>query len=356
MKIFNNKRILIISSESWEHDFLSKHHYAIELGKIGNEIFFLNPPGKLNRCSRPPFTHVSVIDYKPVVKGLNYFPVTIANLFYKKDIDRIEKLAGGKFDIIWSFDPYRFQDISTFKASFSLYFAADMHADKKSEKKLSDSAQLVLAPSQLILDTIQTKTPKVKINHAVADYFLVPNLQVTSTNARIKIGYVGNLDSKYLDFELLKQVVEMNAGCDFIFIGGQTNNPKLSLPANARFVGRKENREVPALLNSCDVLLLCYNTTLFWKEASNSHKIMEYLSTGKVVVSTRIAEYIDKPLLVVMPDQNNELPKLINQVCSKITDYNAPEKQNIRIEYAKQNSYENQLKKIDTALTQATEK
>jgi hypothetical protein len=40
----SNKTILIISPQSWGNMFLAKHHYAIELAKHGNEVYFLNPP------------------------------------------------------------------------------------------------------------------------------------------------------------------------------------------------------------------------------------------------------------------------------------------------------------------------
>lgn len=41
---FNNKTILIISPEPWGKMMISKHHYALELAKLGNEVYFLNPP------------------------------------------------------------------------------------------------------------------------------------------------------------------------------------------------------------------------------------------------------------------------------------------------------------------------
>src|SRR4030081_3223301 len=41
-----NKTILLISPQGWGPMFLSKHHYAIELAKRGNTIYFLNPPGE----------------------------------------------------------------------------------------------------------------------------------------------------------------------------------------------------------------------------------------------------------------------------------------------------------------------
>ncbi len=43
------KTILLISPESWGKSFVSKHHYAVELAKKGNIVYFLNPPSDTNQ-------------------------------------------------------------------------------------------------------------------------------------------------------------------------------------------------------------------------------------------------------------------------------------------------------------------
>jgi hypothetical protein len=106
------------------------------------------------------------------------------------------------------------------------------------------------------------------------------------------------------------------------------------------------NADLSPFLNSCDILLLCYDTTRFWAEASNSHKIMEYLSTGKPVVSTRMAEYIDKKSLLIMPDKNELLPELLASVGDNLLKYNSEQLVFERKDFARQNTYANALKKI----------
>ena len=48
----HNKTILLISPQSWGTMFLSKHHYAIELARRGNTVYFLNPPLQKNRAQQ----------------------------------------------------------------------------------------------------------------------------------------------------------------------------------------------------------------------------------------------------------------------------------------------------------------
>src|ERR1044072_3424593 len=48
----NGKVVFIISYENWGKMLMSKHHYAIELGKAGNKVFFINRPDKLKELRR----------------------------------------------------------------------------------------------------------------------------------------------------------------------------------------------------------------------------------------------------------------------------------------------------------------
>ena len=41
-----NKKILLISPQSWGTMFVAKHHYAIELAKLGNEVYFFESTGQ----------------------------------------------------------------------------------------------------------------------------------------------------------------------------------------------------------------------------------------------------------------------------------------------------------------------
>ncbi len=44
---FNPSQILLISTESWDGHFVSKHHYAITLTVKGHKVYFLNPIGAI---------------------------------------------------------------------------------------------------------------------------------------------------------------------------------------------------------------------------------------------------------------------------------------------------------------------
>lgn len=117
MNYFSGKSILIISTENWDHIPISKHHYSKELTRIGATVFFLNPPSKTNRIyQHDSISNLSIIDYRSI-KGVNAIPAIARDLFNSFLIRRILKLINQNIDVVWSFDPYRFQNLSLFKSN-----------------------------------------------------------------------------------------------------------------------------------------------------------------------------------------------------------------------------------------------
>ncbi|HEX8038978.1 MAG TPA: glycosyltransferase, partial [Chryseosolibacter sp.] len=328
----------------------------IALTRYGNTVYFLNPPSRSSTCSRTAYTGLYTIDYTPVVRGLNRMPEGIARRLSCLDVKKISALAKTSFDVIWSFDPFRLQFPRLFRAPTNIYFAADWHAARKKEILIANQSDVVLSPSRLLLDSIDTKTLKYFIHHAVADYFFdAKAMQQLPGHNPFKVGYVGNLHSKYLDFRLLKRVIAENADCDFIFVGDDSGTPlKDTRPAeNVFFLGAFSSDRVPAFLKACDILLLCYDTVSYRAQASNSHKVMEYLASGKAIVSTRMEEYLHAPRLLNMPENNGELPALLRSVKEKLHVLNNPQSQETRIEFARTNTYDYQLSTIDRVIDEA---
>ena len=77
---------------------------------------------------------------------------------------------------------------------------------------------------------------------------------------------------------------------------------------------------------------------------------MEYLSTGKIIISNNISTYKDRPDLIQMVKErtdNHQLPALFKKVISHLEEYNSPKLQSGRIEFALNNSYAKQLDVIE---------
>ena len=356
MRILTEKKILIISSEHWDHHFLSKHHLSIALARLGNTVYFLNPPGNKNECiSLAKYPRLFLITYKPLIIGLHLLPRSLATWFSKRDANRVKKIAEVDFDIVWTFDPFRFQDIRIFNAHWTLYHVADIHRAKH-EDRLADSVQLILGPSSELLRRFDA-VKSVCIGHMVNEDFVnrVPNTTVR-TSARIQIGYVGNLLSRFLDYPLLVKSVLQNPQCEFTFIGDEKDIrgnqfwQQLIKLEYVHFEGTLPYHELAKHFDRFDMFWCCYDTEKFFREASNSHKILEYLATGKPVISTRLAYYLDKEDILYMPIKNNQLPELIKKVASSIREYDNAESQVKRVRFVREQTYERVLDRIDGIL------
>jgi hypothetical protein len=228
------------------------------------------------------------------------------------------------------------------------------------EHEVSLSADIILTVSQLIHNRFDTFHKfKTKINHGVASYFFHPSslngdyFPAIRRRNGLNAGYVGNLENWCIDKGTLLKIVEGNPETDFYFIGPYGENSPLAIALkklkNCVLLGRVPSQALPDFFQYMDLFLMCYDGAD--KEVnSNHHKILEFLSTGKPAVINYTDEYKDLRDLVIMADNNSELPALFSSVCKAPARYSTEVLQSKRKRYALANSYESQLQKIDLVI------
>ena len=357
---------------------LAKHHYALELAKAGNEVYFLNPPDNLHwnlkkdetriRISAVPgHANLFVIDqelYFPYM--LKYHARKIYNLLVKKQIRAILKKIGHPVDILWSFDlgnlfPMRFFPNKIYK----IFHPVDEPGDQYALDAASGAA-VIFSVTREILDKYATyKIPSHFVNHGLAEEFFPEQPHPYIKGNPVNVGISGNLLRQDLDRETLIQIVEENPDLVFNFygsyktgdsnIGAGTDVATLSfverLQSNRQVVlhGVLKTTELAAQLNKMDLFLICYDINKDQSKGTNYHKVMEYLSTGRVIVSNNITTYRDQPILVRMLSDrvsNHLLPQLFKDTVVHLEEFNSLENIRQRISYACENSYEKQLEEI----------
>jgi glycosyltransferase involved in cell wall biosynthesis len=361
-----NKTILLISPERWGVNFLSKHHYACELAKRGNKVFFLNPRTagiKEVRVTKTAHQNVAVIDSPPGLKGLNRmmrFPA-LFNFFSRFEVRRILKKINTP-DIVWSFDPYRFPNLRLFGATRIIFHPVDFFSSDI-DIHCAKSADIIFSVAKPILDRYRRISKSAfLINHGVASAYLLA-VPTPKQDTTIRCGYVGNLLYTHLHHENLFTIVSQNPHVEFHFIGpskannlGSLDNPdnpihRLSQFANVRFYGQMETADVARVIQGFDLFLMCYDPETAGKAVSNTHKILEYLSTGKVVVSSRISEYDSTAIgLFEMVQSSSELPKRFKDVVAQLPSFNSPELLMLRKQFARDNGYDKQVDRIESHL------
>lgn len=360
----NSKNILLISPEPWDHIFVSKHHYAIYLGKAGNLVYFLNPPTKSFRVKESGYKNVYIVDYKGFPKGLRFYPRRLQKLFIKQVYSKIHKLSSAIFDVVWSFDNSVFYDFSALpKRVLKISHIVDLNQNFQ-YKKAAATANICFCTTELIRERLAVYNQKVyTINHGLNYRLPHRPIQLPGRNA-IKALYVGNLAMPYIDWEIINSCVRAKRQVDFIFIGPGKNDffdtsakhKQATLDTeNEYFIDKVKADEIINYLSAADILIVAYIEKHHGDQAS-PHKMMEYLSSGKPIVATYTSEYTGMDDLVIMSKSNKDWPSLFSKVAQNLSYYNSSELASKRIAYALDNTYEKQIERIERLLSEHVHK
>ena len=353
------KKILLISPESWGKSFVSKHHYAVELAKKGNIVYFLNPPSHTNSVIKI-HENLFLIDYKIRTRGLAKLPKFLSAFFIKKDVKFLEKLSGVVFSIIWNFDSSRFFNLSLIKNKTKICHIVDM-AENINRDLLAKTSDICFCTSDFIKQELLPFNKNVhKIHHGYQIQKDNYELDETFDPQKLQVGYVGNLTRDCMDWITIFKLINQNPNIQFNFIGSYKasnlsrknieNNifEKLIGLKNVTLLGQKESFLIPSYLKKFNVLFTIYKMDNLddVKQHSNLHKTMEYLGSGKTIITSYVDEYKDKKYLMEMVLKNSDIPALFNKITNNIDSYNSVEKQKERIQFSFDHSYSKQTNKI----------
>jgi glycosyltransferase involved in cell wall biosynthesis len=289
-----------------------------------------------------------------------------------KRMRRVLKLHKIVPDIVWCFDFNLFGDLKVFDAETSIFHPVDPLSDPR-HIKMAASADLALSVSAKIADQLKpTDRPVHVVNHGLAMPFeklAHSRLAECADGAghllppdrRIQVGYAGNLGRRPVNRSVLRQIVEQNPHVDFRFWGptdAETDEVAqfisfLRSQPNVTLYGTVGQTELAAAYNQVDLFLLSYAADPRESDRSNSHKILEYLSTGRVVVSSRILAYENTRDLLVMSDSDTDadLPQKFAETLARLPELNSVRIAQERIAMALDNTYDRQIDRVFALLT-----
>jgi hypothetical protein len=375
MPDLKNKTILILSPQAWGKMFVSKHHYAIELAKRGNRVYFLNPP---NQSGANP---TESIEIKPsdvhsdlfLIEHKLFFPyqlkfklLPVFQWLMRFHIKHLLKKIGKPVDIVWSFDlghlyPFNFFD----KHSYKIFHPVDEPLTVPAILAAKGADVVFSVTNEILSKYEQYNVPRYFINHGVTSDFLTGAI-TEKINQPILIGFSGNLLRNDIDREVLLQIVEDNQQCIFNFWGSYTTEQsniggiaddltvqfinKLQAMRNVVLYGVIPSHELARAINKMDVFLICYDVLRDQSKGTNYHKVMEYLATGKVIISNNITTYNNRSDLVQMVeerDTNVKLPLLFSSIISNLAVHITKDLSLVRKEFASLNTYNNQIERIE---------
>jgi glycosyltransferase involved in cell wall biosynthesis len=367
---FNNKRVVIISPEAWGKMKISKHHYAIEIAKRGAKVYFLNPINFSNpkasfvEIKESEVTSIQIIDHFPNFPW--WLKFQLPSLFYYflkkhflKIINKIDDI-----DIVINFDLNNHFQFHWFGDKvIKIFFPVDEPSE--AQKKTGKNAQYLISITSEILEKYKRSPLKdLLINHSIQENFIF-NPTPQKSNNNIEVGYAGNLFRPDIDTKTILKLVAKNQHCIFNFWGnisasknnlGESNLQSLQfidslqcLP-NVKLHGAVSSNELMETYKKMDVFINCYDIIKDQSKGTNYHKIMEYISTGKVIVSNNISAYkdFDKHFIAMCASRinNDQFLDLFAQVITNLEIYNSIDLQQQRIKFAQSNTYSKNLDKI----------
>lgn len=365
--------VLVLSPQPWTHIPISKHNYAIALARRGYDVVFVNPPVR----DLPSASTIEESLDHPGLQILTYRQAWFAKLRFHllpafdwlmaKRVRRLLKSRQIVPDIVWCFDFNLFGDLRIFHGSTTIFHPVDPLSDPR-HIQAAASADLVLTVSAKIACQLKPAgRPVHVVNHGLATSFeKLANSRLADCDAgigqslasdrRLKVGYAGNLGRRPVNRRVLREIIEQNPEIDFLFWGPADAETEevaefvafLRSQPHVTLFGSVSQAELAAAYTQVDLFLLSYAADPRESDRSNSHKILEYLSTGRVVVSSRIQAYEHTHDLLVMShsDTDADLPQRFTETLARLTTLNSVQLQRERILLALDNTYDRQIDRI----------
>jgi hypothetical protein len=355
-----NKNIFILSPCAWEGQKVSKHYYAEELSKK-NTVYFLEWPffSRVNQITenRIQGNLILLQIYLSIPRFFLFKFRFVFHFFLKKTIKNLDI----EFDIIWSFDSTDRFSLRVFRDLFPkkiVVFHPVDYINKEAIFNNSKYADFTFSCSQMILECVSEKRKSHFINHGLSEAFLNPNKKVMDhEDKKIVVGISGSMIAPQIDFKTLTLIIDSNKNVSFNFFGNYQSNYDLFDEANSFIELVKSTKncnlfgilDTPALakeLNNCDLFLFCYDMQKL-NRGNNSHKLLEYLSTGKIIVSSFLELYKNNNGFKMTEKlDNSELPIIFKDVLGNIDEYNSFKMQAERLKFASSNTYMKQVLSI----------
>ncbi|HLI94306.1 MAG TPA: hypothetical protein VKU83_11870, partial [Puia sp.] len=374
-KMLTGKSILVISPQSWGKMSLSKHHYAIELAKRGNRVYFLNPPGKRQDRKKGAVTIVPaeatpglwLIEHRLWFPySLKFHALPLFHALMRFHVARIMRQIGRPVDLVWSFDLGNLYPFRLFgRRPHKIFHPVDEPLNQVAIDSAKD-AEILFSVTREIVDKYKAfPAPGYFINHGLAEEFLTKGPAAWEKSLPLRVGLSGNWTRPDIDTACLLEIIRGQPAVIFEFWGsyvsadsniGGNSDPaienflrELQHAPNVILHGPVPSARLAEELRRVDAFLICYDVQKDQSKGTNYHKVMEYLSTGKVIIANNITTYRDRPDLVQMVperDSNHSLPRLFDTVIGNIEKYNTESLRQARHSYAVDNAYQKQLDRI----------
>ncbi len=348
------KRILIVSPEAWGPVRVSKHHYASTLMENGAHLFFLGPDSPTEhgiRIMAEETAQPALLFRTPPLRGMRFLPRAVRAWLEARQMKHLATAAGGPFDLLWNFDLHRFRSLTNRShARERIVHVMDLREPAELFEP-AGFADLVIVVSPSMAKGIENWEDRVlHLGHGWMQRER-GTIELPSYSPGIKIAYLGNLAMRAIAWDSIIGIAKSFPDVQLHLIGplhgafGDTTSiapsieKQLRALPNIKLIGPVPYDQVPDRLEAMDILLIAYDLERVGLKATSSHKLLEYLASGKVVLSSYLEDHDDLAGLVVMARPGESVMPYVKELLCHLPAHNAPELEAKRKAYAEAHSY-----------------
>ena len=383
------RTIYLISPQRWDAPPVSKHHYARRLAAHGHRVYFIEPPRRdvrgitLTPGPHPGLTRVTYATLTPY--RLKFHARPLFDALMRLEARRLRRAIGVAPDIVWDFDnAYQFASLAPFGARLAVFHPVD---DLPPGRRGTKGAHLVLANAPRYLARLRLAASRAPaaarapahavIPHGLAEPFIARAKAVCDDPAAAGhpvpdgerppvVAMVGNLARPGIDWAAIDAMARRLPATRFVMVGphggdattgaGAGDGPPDAVRArpNVVFAGAMSSAAILHLARRVDVWLMAYDGTRDRDGATNPHKLLEYLATGKAVVSNWVEAYAGRDLVAMPPTlDNTPLPDLLAATLGRLAVVDAPAERIRRAAFTLSFSYDAHLARIGRLMAEA---
>jgi len=290
--------ILLVCDEKWDQMWMSKHHYANELAKIGYQVLFINPPTRWNPWNTIKGLTLTPVDGIEVVTLPNRIPILgnprlakINDWFNLRSLKRKGILRDSS--LVWNFDGRRFAN----PGCKMIYHVVDSHKNVLLDQQVARASNLIVCVSELFYEHYsQICSPKTHIPHGISsDEFEIDHGYVDTLTKKFGsyLLCVGSF-SKKTNLDLLKTVALTYPSHSLLLLGQVHFKNNASWNAllekdNVEFLGAIAAKNLKHYVAAASVCLTAYHFNHAQNinaGAGSALKHINYLAQCKVIVSS----------------------------------------------------------------------
>lgn len=288
----------------------------------------------------------------------------------QRAIDTIN--LGGHFDepILWYYSPMMVEwSLDYFPASGVVYDCMDeLSQFKYAPEGLIENEQRLLQNADVVFTGGQELYEKKSRQHGNAHFFgcgveyehfakaqdesgTIPE-DVKDLKKPI-IGWFGVIDER-VDYDLIKRAADLRPDYSFVLVGPVVKVDPASLPQgpNIHWLGGRDYKELPDYCRAFDVCMMCFAINEA-TEFINPTKALEYLATGKPVISTPVKDVVRQYSDLI---EIAETPEEFVEKLDRLVQHPDADRIQKGIEKARESSWEGTVSQMRTLILEAIDR